>query len=104
MIPEFVPPALLTNEAAICSLWAMVSIAYIYQLNPNFHNWENTPPNAMAIWVSALGPLLPNPTPGAKFAFSWQDLRLRAVKAIIATRGPPRGIFECEAGQRIVVF
>lgn len=101
---EFAPPELLTHEAAICSFWAMIAVAYVYRSNSNFHGWQDTQPTDMAALASVVAPLMPNPAPGGKFSFSRQDLQLETVRAIIATRGPPKGLFECHAGQAIIIF
>lgn len=98
-----IPPEIISGEAGICTLQAMLAVAYIYQANQRWSGW-NDQVDPMAAWVSIFWPVMPNPAPSAKFLFSISDLKRGPVQDIIKSRGPPIAIFECEAGLALVAF
>lgn len=91
----FVPPEVLMGEAGICSFWAMVAIAWVYQRNQRMNGWQE--PDPKAILASALWPILPDTSAGANHAFSAEDLRREDVKEIIG-RALPRAVWRCATG------
>lgn len=94
----------LAGEASVCGFWAMVGIAYAYttgRAGP-FYGWQS--PSPLAVWVALFYEMYPDPTPAARYFFSREDLAKPAVQRIVAGRGPPLTIFDCQAGLQIYVF
>lgn len=77
-----IPPEIISGEALICSWWAWVAIAHVYQRNQSWAGWSDDAPFAV-LWVAALSPMLPDTSRGAQFVFSRADLGKRQVLKII---------------------
>lgn len=77
-----VPPEIVSGEAFICSWWAWVAIAYIYQHNQTWYGWSEDVPFTIQA-VIALAPVLPDTSNGARFLFSRADLGKRKVMRLI---------------------
>jgi hypothetical protein len=94
-----VPPEVLMGEAGICSIWAMIAVAYVYQRNQHMNGWQ--PPSAEAKFAAGAWRFLPDPSQGARFVFSQADLGCQAVQAIVKGLGPPKVIFKCAVGRLV---
>ena len=92
-----VPPEVIMGEAGICSFLAMVAVAYVYQRNPQMNGWHDCP-NDRARLAAGLWWLFQDPSRGARFVFSVDDLRLKGVREIVQGVGPPRARFRCAVG------
>lgn len=90
-----VPPEMLMGEAGICSIWAMVAIAWVYQRNQRMNGWQE--PSPQAIMASALWPMLPDTSAGANYVFSAEDLEREDVKEIVGD-ARPRAVWRCSTG------
>lgn len=77
-----VPPEIVSGEAVICSWWAWIAIAYVWQRNRQWSGWSDDVPFTVR-WVVALAPMLPDTSRGARFVFSRADLGKRKVMGII---------------------
>lgn len=95
-----VPPELLMGEAGICGFWAMVAVAYVYQRNPAMNGWQDIVSDE-ALLAAGFWPFLPDPTDGARFVFSAEDLELEKTKQIVRETGPPKAVFPCVVGQLV---
>lgn len=91
-----VPPEVLMGEAGICSFWAMVAVAYVFQRNQQMNGWQE--PNIQAALAAALWPMLPDTSGGANYAFSTQDLMREDVRKIIAGTSP-KVVWMCNTGE-----
>lgn len=80
-----VPPEVIAGEALVCGLQAMLAVAWVYSRNDIMYGWLDNPP-PIARWVSKNWSKVDDPTDGAVFLFSRQDLELDAVQALIQGR------------------
>jgi len=87
---------ILMGEAGTCGLLAMVAVAWVHQRNPRMNGWQM--PNARAELAAVLWQYVDDPVADREFVFSRDDLRLEAVRRIIAERGPPV-VFKCRVGE-----
>lgn len=99
---ELVPAEVIAGEAAICSIQAMLAVAWIYQRNQRFNGWHPKP-SITAQWVAANWQRLPDTSNGATFLFSKADLGLLEVQRLIAGR-PLLAQFECKYGLGLYAF
>lgn len=81
-----VPPEVIAGEALVCGVQAMLAVAWVYSRNDRMYGWQDTP-SITARWLSEAWANLPDPTYGATFLFSRQDLAQDRVQALI--RGRP---------------
>lgn len=94
---------ILQGEAAGCGLMAMVAVAWVYSHNRTMYGWDT--PGPLALWAATYWSLVPDPTGGARFIVSTNDLRLPAVRALTVDRGPPTWVSrECSNGQQLWAF
>lgn len=93
---HFVPPEVLMGEAGICSIWAMIAVAYVFQRNPRMRGYQE--PDLRANLVAGLWPFLPDLSGGAKYVFSLADLKKEAVKRIIKDK-EQKAVFPCVKGR-----
>jgi hypothetical protein len=93
---QFVPPEIIAGEASICSLWAMIAIAYVFQRNPKMNGWDSDP-DLRAFFASRFFHLLPDTSGGAKYAFSIQDVAAGAAVVAVGEQ-PPKVVYPCVRG------
>ena len=91
------PAEVLMGEAGVCGFWAMVAVAYVYNRNQRMNGWQ-AQVSAEARLAAAWWRYLPDPSRGAWYVFSRQDLGLESVREIVRERGPPRARFRCLVG------
>lgn len=95
MVEYAVPPEIIMGEASLCSFWAMVAVAYVYQRNPRMNGRQQ--PDIKATLAAALWSALPDTSRGAKYVFSLQDLERKEVGRIIKDK-KVRVIYPCSVG------
>lgn len=80
-----VPPEVIAGEALVCGVQAMLAVAWVYSRNDIMYGWLDDPPYT-ARWIAENWHKLPDPTGGAIFLFSRQDLEQDAVQDLIRGR------------------
>lgn len=95
----------MAEAGPLCGPLAMVAIAWVYSRNDVMYGkYANVTPNEDALAVARIWDRLPDPTGGAHFAFSREDLKKPSVQKIIKNTGPPTLVIECEGGLALYFF
>ena len=89
------------GEASICPLSALVAAAYICQRSACYGSQA---PDHRAMAVARSWQWMPDPSLGARFLVSAQDLRLPRVQALTSDRGPPLREWACAGGLALYAF
>jgi hypothetical protein len=76
----------------------MVAIAHLTQRNPRMNGWQD--PSIKATLAAILWPTLTDPSRGAKYVFSLQDLEDQKVRQIIKDKSP-KVVWPCSTGQLV---
>ena len=83
----------------LCGPIAMIAIAWVYSRNPVMYGkYAPVEPNPMAYQIAQVWQYVPDPTYGAYYAFSGEDLLDPRVQAIVAKTGDPTLVIECRGG------
>lgn len=90
------PPEIIMGEAGICSLSAMIAVAYVFQRNPVMYGWQEKVSNE-ARAAALFWRWLPDTSNGARHMFSFADLRQDKVRRIIRGKRV-KAVFRCKIG------
>lgn len=105
MLPSVeVPVEVLMGEAGICPYYVLLAVAWVYSRNPVMYGWsDHTDP--IADFLAANYWKMSDPSLGASFIFSYQDLKTEKVQKLIIKLGrEPRADYPCRSGLGLVFY
>ncbi len=93
----------LMGEAGVCPIGAIIAVAWMMARGAGPFYGEQGETNSAAEFVARLWYTQPDPTPGARFAFSEEDLKKVQVQRIIQDR-PERARYRCAGGLTLHIY
>ena len=87
--------AIVAGEASGCVPIAMIAVMHVLSRNSTFYG--NASPTPMSVWAATHWNELPDPTNGAYFLFSLQDIQLDSVSELVG-HNKPTAVFMCSVG------
>ena len=93
---------ILEGEGGACGILGFLAIAHVFSRNDTMYGWQT--PSPLAEFVAMWWYMMPDPTLGAEFLFSKQDLQDPRVHAIIKGRGPPKLVVDCQASLALYAY
>ncbi len=85
---------ILQAEGSVCGFFGMLVVWHVYTRNKEMRSV--TPPSKLALFVALIGKYFDDPTGGAEFLFSGEDLKNPRVQKLV--NGSPILVVNCHAG------